>query len=677
MNLMPLLKPFYLLLSLAFICQSLERLNAQQDSVLMFISYDETYYTEYIVMYSALIDAGYRVSVRSASEGYATTYLAGGNFADQAIMLGGANGYNEFLTQYNDMFGFAWDASSNTLPMPGIPLDGSILDVSSIAGYKAFVTAGGTGAPDYRIDGVYSGQRELLSGDIQGVAEKLNALAVEALTFGIPILAQCHGASLPAFWRVPGTVGEGFDALGHSLLAGSIATGYPTGPETSTNLSNLGIAYRANDPVVIGSPNTIFNDMGMGESKLATSRDWFPQTVAHAAKTLINMIESYPNGNNYEDEISVLVVHGGAVNDCNSPPDIPCNHGTSAPNIPADFDTLIALLNFNSPYDDFDFNVDEVNLFNQVVFDPNNETSIYDYLNNYDVVFFYKHWATGLNANFTNAFVDYVDNGGGAVSIHHGLYHQNKGAIATDVFGALSTSGGWSASLQNMDVFNTNYGHFVSSYGIVYDGVSVEPTSVWSGNSNPLLSGSNQSLSFYQRFNIYDELYANMQFTGSPVFGDGIDEINPIFSNGAQNFGSGSNHQHVHGFVKYYDPSGDCSVGKVVYSQSGERSASYQLANEPQYAQFIRNAVFWAGIEDDSGYKTALWTQTSGATANWNVDANWRIATPNSCQNVVIPDLQSPLIIDLPLEPIYIKSLSVGQNVSLNVPSGSLLNVIE
>ncbi len=126
-----------------------------------------------------------------------------------------------------------------------------------MSNYDALVMPGGTGAQAYRVDGSYSSQgadsREISAATVQAVAEKLNELAIDALMNGKPVMAQCHGASLPAYWRIPGTSGLGEEAIGYSLLKDGFATGYPE-PATATTLSDLDITHKADDRVTISSP---------------------------------------------------------------------------------------------------------------------------------------------------------------------------------------------------------------------------------------------------------------------------------------------------------------------------------------------------------------------------------------------------------------------------------------
>ncbi|MFZ1791726.1 MAG: hypothetical protein WAT92_25590 [Saprospiraceae bacterium] len=639
--------------------------NAQQDSVLLFVSYAETYYTEYIVMYEALTASGYFVDVRSSSNGNASTYTIGGDVVAQANGLGGSS-YAQFQTQFNNMFAIPWNAALNAVPAT-IPVNGTIQNVTSMQNYKALVIAGGTGVNAYRVDGSYVGHGGLSNLEVQQAAEKLNALAIEAFTSGKPVLGQCHGASLPAFWRIPSTMG-GLGGLGISLLDGSIATGYPE-PETADNLSDLNITLRANDKVVIGTPHTALMDAGAGDWKILTSRDWYPQTIAHAANTLTNIIESYPDAAQFAQAVKVLIIHGGAVDVNNCGPgnqttnDVPCNYGGGV-DLPADFTDLVALYQSNQFGDGFSFEVDDVNLFTQSVFDPNDSCAIFTYLSSYDVVFFYKHWSSSVTNALQNALVNFADNGGGVVSIHHGLYNQDKNILVNNLFQAHSPAVGWGANRTTYNIFQTNYGHFVSSYNIVNNSVLTAPA-VW--NTNPLPTVANASSSYYQRFSIFDEIYTNMQFTNTAVFGDGQNQINPIFSNDL----SPASQCHVHGFVKLFNPNADNSVGRVVYGQAGETIANYQYPHP--YAQFLRNAVFWAGNNATITYDALTWTAGNGY---WNLANNWSPQRlPGTCHDVLIPDQNTPIQIDLPANLIEIHSLKAGSNVLLQIPTGGTLNI--
>jgi putative intracellular protease/amidase len=565
-------------------------------TILMFVSHDSTYYSEYIVMRKALEASGFTVDVRSSASGQALLYMSPSNTtidATAATLPGGS--YAQFTQQFQNMFGAAWDPALNSYATL-TTVDGRIQDVPNMNTYRALVVVGGKGALQYRVDGTYSSQvngvRQVSAADVQSASEKLNQLALDALSNGKPVMAQCHGASIPVFWRIPATSGTGAETIGFSLLKNQSATGFPEAA-TTTTLSALGVTHRTNDRVTISSPHSSFNDSGNGDFKIITTRDWYPQTVAHAARTLVNVLQTHVPVSAQSTSTSVLILHGGAVDPSNCGPanranDVPCNHGTGA-NLPADYTDLQNLLNANSPNDDYSFQVTSLNLTGSLPFNNTNSTEVLNYLNQFDVVLFFKHWSTGVTAALQNAMVSYADGGGNILALHHGLYNDidgalNKNIIVNQLFGAESAQSGWAASLTNYHLFSTNYGHFISTYGISLTNASESPAP-W--NSNSLSSAANTSYSFYHNLDIYDELYNNMTFIAGHTFGRGVDQINPIFSNDL-NIPSQC---HTSGFVKRFNPSGDASEGKLAYFIGGERKESININH--RYGQVIRNALIW------------------------------------------------------------------------------------
>jgi hypothetical protein len=143
---------------------------------------------------------------------------------------------------------------------------------------------------------------------------------------------------------------------------------------------------------------------------------------------------------------------------------------------------------------------------------------------------------------------------------------------------------GWGANLTNYQLVSSNYGHFISSFGINYDN-AIQTPSAWSGT---LPSSTNASYSYYSPIGIYDELYTNMAFVGTPSFGYGENQITALFSHNQTNGGQ----VHSSGFAKSFNPSLDQSAGRVVYFQAGERQESININH--RYGQIIRNAIVWS-----------------------------------------------------------------------------------
>lgn len=618
--------------SLLFLQVFSSSVSAQTKPVLLFVSHEDCYYSEYIVMLKALQAAGYSVDVRSASADSASTYMIPANTdiaATAATLPGGS--YFQFTQQFQQLFDTTWNAAWNATPLY-IPVNGSIQNVVNMSNYSALVIAGGTGISAYRVTGSYNAQgvgaRFLPASTVQAASLKLNQLAIEALQQGKPILGQCHGASLPAYWRIPSTSGPGIDSIGYSLLRGGYATGFPE-PQTATTLGNLSVNYRSDDRVTISNPHSSLNHQGNGNGKVLTSRDWYPQTVAHAARTLINVMQTFPTSAVMQAPVSVLILHGGVVDSLNCGPnnkinDVPCNHGTGT-NLPADYRHLQTLLNGNSPNDSFIFNVTQLNLSApSLPYQANNTNAILNYLHGYDVVIFFKHWSTDVTSQLQNALVQYVDGGGGLLALHHGLYNDsintsfNKNILRSQLFGAESSSNSWSGvNLSNYQLYQTNYGHFISSYGIT-PSLSLSTPAAWS--LSPLVNSASTNHSVFHGFSIYDETYNNLAFTPGQQFGQKVNQITPLFSNSV----NPGNQMHVAGYTKLVNISPDTSVGRLVYLQPGERRESIHINHH--FGQVIRNATVWLAnnssisvvpvkmleptILCNNGWNTLQWTTT-------------------------------------------------------------------
>lgn len=567
--------------------------KAQTNNILVFVSHEETYYSEYIVMAEALEAQGYSLDVRSATALDVSSYmLPGGTDIEATANTLNGSSYADFTAQFQDMFDASWDAGVNPTPS-NISVDGSILDVLDMSIYDALVIPGGTGAQAYRVDDSYASQgaggRLLSAVTVQAVAEKLNELAINALMNGKPVMAQCHGASLPAYWRIPGTSGPGEEAIGYSILKDGFATGYPE-PATGAALSDLDITHKVDDRVTISSPHPDLNAGIDAQYKIITTRDWYPQTVAYGTRALLNILGSYPSPASMTSNRSVLILHGGSIDEsncsaANSANDVPCNYGTGA-DLPADYEDLADLLVANSTIDNYIYTVSDLNISGALPYNPNDENDILGHLDNYDVVIYYKHWSTNMNDALQNALVNYADNGGGVVSLHHGLYNDRfygpgKDILVNQLFGAQSNSSGWGANRTNYNLVASNYGHFITTHGIDY------PQAMTWSSAAPL-SSTNSSLSYYSALPVFEEIYTNMTFQPGVVFGHGTNEITPLLSNDVNT----NTQSNVSGFSRLFDPTDDGSVGRVVYLQPGENRDNYSVSSA--FGQMIRNAIAWA-----------------------------------------------------------------------------------
>ena len=435
---------------------------------------------------------------------------------------------------------------------------------------------------------------------VQAAAQKVNALIVEALQNGKPVFAQCHAASIPVFCRVPSTSGPGAEALGFSLLKGKGASGYPAAG-TATDYSTLQVTHLTMDRTTVSTPHSSLVHNGNGDFKIITSADWYPQTVVHGTRTLLNILQTYPTKTQRESNITCLVLHGGVLDSTNCSAsnlanDVPCNYGSTPANLPADYRHVVNLLNGSSPQDNYSITATHLNISGTLPYNGTVTSSILNYLQQFDVVVFYKHWSTNVTPELQNAIVSYADNGGGVLAIHHGLYNHingslNKNILVNQLFGAESSTTGWSANRTNYSMYSTNYGHFVSTYGVTYSTSTTDPAA-WS--TNTIIPSSNTSFSTYQRFTLFDEIYNNMSFIASQTFGRNVNQINPLFSNNL----TPSAQCHTNGFAKLFNPSLDASVGRAIFLQAGETRANYYSTHP--FGQVIRNSVVWLGQNSTS-----------------------------------------------------------------------------
>lgn len=588
-------KPLILFLTLCLLftigsCDNMTTEPRENDSsgkILMILAADNVYYSEYIISYKALIELGYEIELVSVKNQDVSVYMVpeGTTIEETANTFPGNNKYEAFKAQYKDLFGADWEESLNTMPakISGIK---SVLSIEDMDGYSGIVIPGGTGILNLRTDGNYSTQAGIAATEIEAAAMKINALATEALKSGKPILAQCHGASLPVFWKIDGT--------SIPLLFGQIAAGYPD-PATQSTYELLGAQLRADDKVVVANPNEALINSKAGDSKVVTSRDWYPQTVAHATKVFANILETYPNLEHLHAQKKVLILHGGAIDEINCSAtnrvnDVPCNYGGGT-NLPADYTHVKALLQ-TVGNDGFQFVVSDLNITSTTLpYAPSDPNSIEDYFADFDAIVFFKHWSTGVNTALQMALINYADNGGGVLAIHHALYNDiddtnsalNKNSLTTQLFGATSEEQGWSATRDNYKLFSTNLGHFISTFHLQTNDIQEDPFSL---SGVPILKAANRSLSYYPIINIFDEIYNNKSFVPSIPFGNDVNQITPLYSNslpGAQ--------AHTDGFVRLFNKNNDSKIGRIACFQSGENRLNFSIDGD--YAQVIRNSIVW------------------------------------------------------------------------------------
>lgn len=274
--------------------------------VLMIVAYNNTWWPEHKVMAEGLLAAGYEVEVRSSTTG-AVALSYGDRVDDTTPGVVGVDpiAYDELRARFEASFGVAWDPAWNE-PGP-IPLAGRVQD-ASMEDYVALVLPGGSGSQWLRYDGEYEdlpGPAEdpghvSPAADIASAAAAINALVVDALVQGSPVLAVCHAGPNPGFARVPGTEGQGPDGLGRSVLEGRRATGFPLDIEVFGAIGDVAVQYEAlgiefvpEQAVVVDGPDVDLDGDGRpdGAGLLVTARSWYPEEVVLGVEALLEVLE--------------------------------------------------------------------------------------------------------------------------------------------------------------------------------------------------------------------------------------------------------------------------------------------------------------------------------------------------------------------------------------------------
>ncbi|MDA0243990.1 MAG: ThuA domain-containing protein [Chloroflexi bacterium] len=629
--------------------------------VLLFVAYNDVWWSEYKVTYEALQALGYTVDVVSSGTGEAYTY---GGPVDGSLQTD----WGQFAGLFATNFGVAWN--DDWTAADTILLDGRIQDIADLSQYNALVIPGGRGAIAYRYDGSYAalspqdapGTHVTTAVEVQSAAEKLNDLINEALATGKPVLGQCHAAPLVAFARRDGTTGSGHDGLGISVLAGQHATGYHLEDgTTAADYATLGITYLANEKVVLDGPEAPHYS-GNGRDMLLTSRDWFAETVAYATKTLDNMLTSYPSPAERTAAVSVLVFGG----------DEPAHY---LPQEPARYTDLVTLL--NDPMDGL--NIAAVGTNNPADMTLAN-------LQNYDVLLYFRH--DTIPQAGQEAIEAYVAGGGGLVGIHHAIYnHLGQKQTLIDLFGgelpqqAQLNNELWLVYFGEQNhLLNVNLGHFVSSYGATLLPGDPSGTADYTsplGLPNPNLDGDGTRGYYHFTIPANDELYTGNRFNDGVVFGDGHNQINRLFANdrfvgGSPNPNNGQ--YDAWGWTKLYNTGGN-TTGRIVYLQPGE-TADRSLA-QPAYAQVIKNGVIWASLGGEevvitptpTASPTATYTPTPVFSATLSVVPSQTEVLVGETVDVVVSLQVNPACQYLVLELQLAQTSSDGATLAYTMPT--------
>jgi hypothetical protein len=216
-----------------------------------------------------------------------------------------------------------------------------------------------------------------------------------------------------------------------------------------------------------------------------------------------------------------------------------------------------------------------------------------DYFNTFDVLIFFKHWSTGVDSKLQNAILEFTENGGGVLGLHHAVYNDvddvnpalNKNILTSQLFGVASAEVGWSATRSDYKLYSTNYGHFVSTFNIdLGANASEQAPNSWSIDGP--VDKANQSPLYYQTISVFDEVYNNKTFVAESNYGYSVNDIIPLFSNDLPGMQA-----HTEGFVRLFNLNSDNKVGKVAFFQPGENRLNFDGSSI--YGQVVRNAIVW------------------------------------------------------------------------------------
>ncbi|MGB1253657.1 MAG: hypothetical protein ACPG8W_23805, partial [Candidatus Promineifilaceae bacterium] len=520
-------------------------------NILMFVAYNDVWWAEYKVLYEGLIAAGYTVDVRSSATGEAFTY---GETVDSSA--DSRDTYSDFTALFATNFSGGWDASWNTLDT--IPIDGLIQDVPNLDNYDAFVMPGGTGSLNYRYDGSYAtfgpAGHQTTAAEVEAAAIKINALINEALQSSIPVGSQCHGGTLVPFARLDGTSGQGFDGLGRSVLEGGYATAYHLGDgDSATAYNNLGVNYLPDETLVVDGPSESALGSLNGQDMIVTTRDWYPQTVAHFGRTILNMVESYPTPSERAATVDVLV-YGGFE---------PDNYSSTEPSFSPALYTEVATL-LNDATDEFNFTTTSLRCDNPI-------SAVL--LSNYDVLLNFCH--INIDDTSENIIEQWVDDGGGLVALHHAIWNPgSSNPVMIDLIGGELPPAGFNLQYFGSEnrMINVNIGEFVSTWGVHL--LASEPTTSThyapAASFNGTLPNANidgDSTRGYWQFTIpaNDELYVTSRFNAGATFGRDINDLNRLFANDWNGMTN-----DFWGWTRLYDGDGDGDFGRIVYLEPGE-----------------------------------------------------------------------------------------------------------
>jgi len=183
------------------------------------------------------------------------------------------------------------------------------------------------------------------------------------------------------------------------------------------------------------------------------------------------------------------------------------------------------------------------------------------------------------------AVEDFLVQGGGVVSFHHGSYQTAGKEAMQDLIGATATGTVTWNTVEGQNVINVAPGHFVTSNGVTYGGTV--------GYADAARGIPANSYAFFN--NTPDERY--LVFDVNP----GAEQITPLFASDYNEAGT----THLLGFVHQRA----AWQGVVVAYQPGEYQPNALDDPAGNNFQILANALYFAAYKGATVPATSFWAQ--------------------------------------------------------------------
>lgn len=378
--------------------------------------------------------------------------------------------------------------------------------------YDGLILIGGIGAPTYFYDGLYTQTTLLGRETIASAATAINNLVQTVLEEKLLLAGIGNGTGLIAYCREPGTTGTGANNLGTSILAGQLVTADTTDTILTDNLTNLNITILTTTPHGNAEP-IVITGPGHTPHHILTVRDDSNTTLTYAARTFLNMLQTYPNPATSNTFRRVLVFGGDTPQRYNIPP-----HLLATEDAIANMLTNVHELPIEA------IATSDEHLVNTALALPRNTEDTFDAL------IYLRKYATGNQTTLNETIRSYVQQGGMLIVLHQGLYNDAglKGNLTT-LSGLIGLIGGEIPDTTSNEetiypgphyFLNTNLGHYISTHN-----VATATLKTYTNTSHTTIGNANTVTNSYFTHTINpDELLTSIQVNPSA-------QTTPLFAN--------------------------------------------------------------------------------------------------------------------------------------------------